>query len=331
MAEILLTSQPTKLKELEVKLGILPSSLLTFGQQRNSPLIRSHHPYLIANNPTIYERQLLTQLSTGETARNLTSITLTYGPERTVGLAHLMHEVKAQMEKHEFAIGATGSSMDAYKVRSENFVGAVGQYQKALLNYRNVYKTNPTSRMLAQQRVTRAFTELQTKFKFELNLVTRKIRARKGLALTNEERGINIARSSRTIVKLNLTSQVEANKVIGLAKGTRFIGNGLAVVDFGVRAYDVYDSYKDGKNWERDLFIQSSSFAASAYLGSLVLDSGMAALGFLVMATPIGWVGLIIGGAIVIGSAAYTGYEMNKVTKDNAGVIYDYIMKMLGS
>ena len=327
MAEILLASQPTKLTELEVKLGILPTSLLALGQQSSSPLVRPHHPYLIANNPTIYERQILTQLGTGESTRNLTNITLAYGPENTVSLAHLMHEVKEQMEKHEFAMGATGTSMDAYNVRSEKFVEAVTEYQKALLNYRNVYKTNPSSKMLAKQRVSRAFSELQGKFKYELEMTTQKIRARKGIPLTNEERGLNIARSSRSIAKLELTSQVEASRVIKLAKTTRIIGNGLAVVDFGTRASNVYDSYKEGKNWERDLFIESSSFALSTYLGSAVLDAG---IGFLLMATPIGWLGLIIGGVVVIGAAAYTGYKMNEVTKENAGGIYDSIMRTVG-
>jgi hypothetical protein len=329
MAEILLCNQPTKLTELEVKLGILPTSLLALGQQANSPLVRSHHPYLIANNPTIDERQLLTQLGTGETTRNLTSITLAYGPENTVGLAHLMHEVKEQMERHELALGTTGASMDAYKIRSEKFVEAVGEYQKALLHYRNVYKTNPSSRMLAQQRVSRAFSELQGKFRYELKSVTRNIKARKGLPLTNEERAINIAKSSRNIAKLELTNQVEASRVIRLAKTTKIIGNGLAVVDFGVRASNVYDSYKEGKNWERDLFVESSSFALSTSAASIVLDSGMAALGFVMMVTPVGWIGLLIGGA-VIGAAAFTGYEVNKVTKENSGGLYDYIMRILG-
>ena len=72
------------------------------------------------------------------------------------------------------------------------------------------------------------------------------------------------------------------------------------------------------------------SSAASASAGSVVLDSGMAALGFLVMATPIGWVGLIVGGAVVIGAAAATGYETNKYLKENGGSVYDRIMKALG-
>lgn len=330
MAEILLCNIPTKINELEAQHGVSPDELVTTIPPANSQLLRPHHPYLIAGNPTIDERQLLTLLGTGESTRNLTNISLTYGPENTVGLAHLMHDVKGRMEKHEFAMGTTGTAMDAYKLRSEKFVEAVTEYQKALLNYRNVYKTNPTSKMLAKQRVTRAFNELQGKFKYELNTMTQKIRARKGIPLTNEQRGLNIARSSRNVAKLELANQVEASRVIKLAKTTRIIGNGLAVVDFGMRASNVYDSYKEGKNWERDLFIESSSFAASAYTGGIVLDAGMTALGFLVMATPIGWIGLIIGGAVVIGAAAYTGYEMNKVTKENGGEIYDHIMKVVG-
>ena len=330
MAQILLCNKPIKINEIEVEHGIPASDLVTTLPPVNSPLLKPHHPYLIANNPTIYERQLLTLLGTGDSTRNLTNITLAYGPENTVGLAHLMHEAKEQIEKHEFVMGATGTTMDAYKLRSEKFVEAVTEYQKALLNYRNVYKTSPTSKMLAKQRVTRAFSELQGKFKFELNMMTQKIRARRGIPLTNEERALNIARSSRNVTKLELANQVEASSVIKLAKTTRIIGNGLAVVDFGMRASNVYDSYKEGKNWERDLFIESSSFASSAYLGGVVLDAGMTALGFLVMATPIGWIGLIIGGVVVIGAAAYTGYEMNKVTKENGGLIYDHIMKVVG-
>jgi len=330
MAQILLCNKPIKTNEIEVGHGIPASDLVTTLPPANSPLLRPHHPYLIANNPTIYERQLLTVLGTGEHTRNLTNISLAYGPEHTVSLAHLMHDVKEQMERHEFAMGATGTTMDAYKMRSEKFVEAVTEYQKALLNYRNVYKTNPTSRMLAKQRVSRAFNELQGKFKFELNKMTQKIRARRGIPLTNEERGLNIARSSRNITKLELANQVEASRVLKLAKATKIVGNGLAVVDFGMRASNVYDSYKEGKNWERDLFIESSSFAVSATTGTIVLESGMAALGFLVVATPIGWIGLIIGGALVIGSAAVAGYEVNKITKENSGGIYDKIMRVMG-
>lgn len=324
MAQILLCDNPTKINDLNSEHGIPASDLVTTLPPANSPLLRPHHPYLIANNPTIIDRQLLSLLGTGDATRNLTRMCLAYGPENTVGLAHLMHDVKKQIETHEFVMGATGTSMDAYKLRSEKFVEAVTEYQKALLNYRNVYKTSPTSKMLAKQRVTRAFNELQGKFKYELSMLTQKIRARKGIPLTNQERGLNIARSSRNVTKLDLANQVEASRVIKLAKATRIVGNGLAVVDFGLRATNVYDSYKEGKNWERDLFVESSSFAASAYLGSAVLDAG---IGFLIMATPIGWLGLIIGGVVVIGAAAYTGYKMNAIAKENAGGIYDRIMQ----
>ena len=48
------------------------------------------------------------------------------------------------------------------------------------------------------------------------------------------------------------------------------------------------------------------------------------------MATPVGWVGLLIGGAVVIGTAAVTDYEENKFAKEKSGSLYDQIMKLLG-
>jgi hypothetical protein len=42
------------------------------------------------------------------------------------------------------------------------------------------------------------------------------------------------------------------------------LGNGLAVIDFGSRVGNIHNSYQAGGNWERDFFIESSSFAASA-------------------------------------------------------------------
>ena len=54
----------------------------------------------------------------------------------------------------------------------------------------------------------------------------------------------------------------------------------------------IHNEYKSSGEWERELFIESNSFAASAITGTTVVNAGAAALAILVMATPIGWVGL---------------------------------------
>lgn len=90
----------------------------------------------------------------------------------------------------------------------------------------------------------------------------------------------------------------------------KYLGNGLAVIDFTSRAGNVHTSYKSDGKWERELFIESSSFAASALTGTVVVNVGVAMLGFIMVATPIGWVGLVVGGAVVAGAAA-ASIEMN--------------------
>jgi hypothetical protein len=78
------------------------------------------------------------------------------------------------------------------------------------------------------------------------------------------------------------------------------------------------------------MFIESSSFALSAAAGTAVVNVGGAALMFLMVATPVGWVGLILGGVAVAGAAAVTSISVNNLTKNNSGDWYDSIMKSVG-
>ncbi|MCF6282302.1 MAG: hypothetical protein L3J28_08855 [Candidatus Polarisedimenticolaceae bacterium] len=113
-----------------------------------------------------------------------------------------------------------------------------------------------------------------------------------------------------------------------LTKHAKFLGNGLAVIEFGSRVGKIHNSYQAGGNWERDMFIESSSFAASAITGSLAVDAGLA---ILIFATPVGWFGLIIGGVAVGGVAAAASMGMNSLMKNNSGNVYDVIMKKLNN
>ena len=74
------------------------------------------------------------------------------------------------------------------------------------------------------------------------------------------------------------------------------------------------------------MFIESSSFALSASTGIAAINAGTAALGFLMVATPIGWVGLIIGGIAVVGVSAGASMWVNDFAKEDAGAWYDNIM-----
>ncbi|WP_255550361.1 hypothetical protein [Moritella sp. 28] len=180
-----------------------------------------------------------------------------------------------------------------------------------------------------------AFQKMQQGFHHELKAVAGANKSARGTPLTSGTRATNIARSSRNVAKLNIVSQVQTSNLVKFSQYTKFLGNGLAVIDFGSRVGNIHNSYKAGGNWEREMFIESSSFALSAITGTAVVNAGSAALGFLMVATPIGWVGLIIGGVAVVGVAvvgvaAAASIGMNNAITENSGGWYDSIMNSLG-
>ncbi len=106
-------------------------------------------------------------------------------------------------------------------------------------------------------------------------------------------------------------------------------GNGLAVIDFGSRIGDIHNEYEAGGDWERKMFIESTSFATSAAAGVITAKLGASALLFIVSATPVGWVGMLIGGALLVGMAAGTSMGVNSYLKENSGAWYDGIMNWI--
>lgn len=161
------------------------------------------------------------------------------------------------------------------------------------------------------------------------------VKARRGTPLSSATRATKIAQSSRNVAILNVASQIQANNLVKFTQHTKFLGNGLAVIDFTTRVGNISNEYRSGGEWERELFIESSSFAASASAsagaGMLAVNVGTVALGFLMVATPVGWVGLIVGGIVVAGAAATASITMNNIVKDRSGGLYDEIMKWTSS
>ena len=106
--------------------------------------------------------------------------------------------------------------------------------------------------------------------------------------------------------------------------------DGLAVIDFSSRVSHIHDSYKAGDDWCREMFIESSSFAASTGVALAITNYGTTiagnALACLLAATPAGWV-LVLVGIGVAAAAAGTSIWFDKSIKENAGSWYDSIMK----
>lgn len=324
MSELVMCSRPTP-AELITGVEDLHNRTLHGLTESTPSTLSPYTPYILSDNLNIIDRKLITRLSSPKTAKELTDLSLSLGEDNTTALIGLTQKI------HEFNLGLIGTSTSIYASRLGSFSRAVKDYQHALMEYRKVIKSDSVTKMEARRKATEAFQRLQFRFRSELNAINSGVRARKGTPLSSVKRATNIANSSRNVTKLNVSSQIQAHNLVRFTQHAKFLGNGLAVIDFTSRIGNISNEYQSDGDWERELFIESSSFALSAAAGSVTIKTGVAALGLLVVATPIGWVGLVIGGAAVAGAAAATAIATNNIVKENSGGVYDSIMKWVSS
>ncbi|WP_404361885.1 hypothetical protein [Marinobacter sp.] len=259
--------------------------------------------------------------------RRLAELSMSLDSEQLLALAEIREKLG------EYSLSGTGAATAVYAGRMGAFGEAVQKYQKALLHYRSLVQAKAPSSMRreAERAVRSASERMQAGFRNELSAVTSRIRARRGVPLNDAQRGLNIAKSSRSASKLQVMSQIEAHSLVRFSRYATHLGNGLAVIDFGSRAGRIHTSYVGGGNWEREMFIETSSFALSTIAGTITAKAGLLAMGLVVAATPIGWVGLIATGVGIAGAAAGASISVNNLVKEDAGTIYDELMKKLNS
>lgn len=319
MSEIILCNRTYSASVLKKECGIeieIASSLTCV----NPDKLIANTPYLLKNGNSAVGATSLAKLSNPSITKNLTSLALSFGGDNLIALS----SVSSQLQ--EYNVGLMGASTSVYANRMGGFVGSVKNYQSALMEYSKVAKSKSPLKVAAKQKAKMAFDKMQKSFKHEVKVVSSQVKSSRGTPLTNFDRGANIAKSSRNMAKLDIMTPVQADMVVKFTKHAKFLGNGLAVIDFGSRVGSIHNSYKAGGNWEREMFIESSSFAASAITGTLVVEAGLA---LLIFATPVGWMGLIVGGLTVAGTAALTSIAVNNEFKSNSGKWYDSIMTLV--
>ncbi len=322
MTEILLCNQAFNSDKLKNQCGIDTSNISGLECGTKPEILLPYRPYLLQTSPSAQQQSILRQLNTGADKRSLTDLSLTFGGDNTLALANVSETLNQQQ------VGVIGASTSVYAGRIHGFGLAVKKYQDALLEYRKLIKAEPAKRALAKRKAFKAFEEMQIRFRHELSSANPALTSRRGTPLNNPTRATNIARSSRNIAKLNITSQTQATNLVKFGKYAKVLGNGLAVIDFGSRIGNIQNTYQANGEWERELFIESSSFVASAVTGTAIVNTGLA---ILMVATPVGWVGLIIGGAIIAGTAAGASIWANNKTKNMSGDMYDDIIMSVNS
>ncbi|WP_281561171.1 hypothetical protein [Thalassomonas sp. RHCl1] len=322
MSEIVLTNQLLGRQAFKDQCGIELNQLRDI-HGRTPEYAIGNTPYLL-EPPSPHQSaaglSALNQLAPMYISRDLANLSLSFGSENVLALAEIRKKL------YEFGVGSIGAATSFHGNNASAFLKAVQKYQDALMQYRVAIEAKSPHRLAAEQKVNHAYKELQTKFQYEMESVTAQVKSRRGTALSNIERGKNIARSSRNVTKLDVTSQAQASELVQLTKYTKFLGNGLAVIDFTSRVGNIQNTHRAGGNWHRQLFIESSAFTISAIAGTVTINAGVHGLSLLLAATPIGWVGLVIGGAFVVGAAAGASMYGNYKLTNNSGKYYDEIM-----
>lgn len=319
MSNILLCSRPTKTDFLHQACAINANEIQGLSCSKPSTLA-PYTPYVLGEKAHSIESQLLVGLAEPKVAKNLTDISLALGEDNTLVLAEVTQKLQ------EFNIGLIGNSTTLYGHQIEGFGKALKSYQEALMNYREAIKFNTEAKGLAKQQVLNAHQKLQITFKHEFNAITTRVKAKRGTPISNPQRAMNIAQSSRNVAKLEVTSNIQANNLIQFAKYTSYLGNGLALIDFSSRVGNIYNEYQVEGDWERELFVESLSFAASTYTASSIVTAGAT---LIMVATPTGWA-IIVGGLLLTGTAAAASITMNNFLKKHGSQIYNYLMNRLG-
>ncbi|MBI9088858.1 MAG: hypothetical protein JEZ12_06555 [Desulfobacterium sp.] len=323
MNEIIFCKEPMKTESVTKDLGINGTEIAGIACS-NPTMLKPYTPYRVGLKSPHLGGCILTQLTPAPISRNLTDLSLSLGEDNVTTLADMF----AILQQH--GPGPIGAATSVYAHRIDGFINSVTKYQAALMEYRKIIKTNPVASALAKQKAHAAFQNMQVRFRHTLAKIASQSNARKGTPLTRLQRGLNIAKSGRSATKLNITSQVQANNLVMLSKNMKHLGNGLAIIDLGSRVGNIHNSYRTGESWERELFIESSSFAASAIAGASVVKAGSAALTLLVAATPATWVALIFCGVVVTGTVGVSMWT-NNYLQNNSGALYDSIMNRIGS
>lgn len=178
MSEILLCNQPMKADFLSNSCGI--DLNLIHGKDCSKPSsLFAFTPYVLGQELSAFDSRIISTLSAPKVANNLTNLSLSFGGDNTVALAEITKKLQ------EYSLGLMGASTSVYANRLGGFVGAVKEYQDALMNYRSAVKSNLASKVNAKQKAFKAFQNLQIRFKHELNAINVGNKARRGTPLSS--------------------------------------------------------------------------------------------------------------------------------------------------
>lgn len=293
-------------------------------------ILSANTPYCLEQNPQASSIQrTLTGLNVAERDKLMCSMDIL--DQRLLTIAELYDTALSTINLQQTG-SLVGAGATASHTRLTGFQKAIVDYQEALLALSEHGKSKVNGRpanakkALLKAAVERSYKHLQQTYQTELKKIVTPAEwgKNRGSALSSAQRGIHVA-SRRKYRQLNIQNGKQAMQLAKLTQGINFAGNGLIVLDAGLRVNTVRNSYNSNRDWQRELAVQTAGFGAGGAAGLAAgqltatgLTTAAVAIGLAV--TPVGWV-IIVGTAIAVGFVAASTFD--NAGQELAGKIYD--------
>lgn len=216
------------------------------------------------------------------------------------------------------SVGAMGNRLSALQRTIKDYQLALEEVRKAWQN-----KVPKFERTKIENRARAIHKRLNTEFADEIQKRLAKSRARKNNIWINSDRGINLARSSRSNKPIQISTARELRQLNRFAGVAKFAGRGLILLDMHSRATKVHSTYKSGGNWDKQAIQETVGFSFGTAAGAAASNTVYGiATGIALAFTPAGWALVIgVGAAAIAGFA--TGYAGDKFGKWATHIAYE--------
>ncbi|ARU54314.1 hypothetical protein OLMES_0207 [Oleiphilus messinensis] len=322
MAELLMCTRADSPSNLLAENKDLLKSFCATNSLRNTSLLQPYTPYLIPSN--FFNRTSiispLSELSRNE--RQLLTHTIQQFGDLTVAISDFYNDMFLGGKKADWQ-SASGAALGAYNDRVSAFTRSLNRYQETLIALRKAKLAKEPKLTLAnlEVQVRSAYGNLNQHFQREMVQYTKNISSKRGSVLSNVDRGVNIAKDSRHVTKLQLSSTQQMQNLSRFSKGLSYVGKSIVVLDAAGRSGNVVKDYREGNDWQKTAVQESVSMSAGVIAGSIVSKATVAGLTILLGTTPVGWA-IAISAGLAAGFLA--GYTMSEVGKDIATQLYDW-------
>lgn len=165
MSDIILCNRPIRAEDVQRHCGVEIDALQGASYYKQKSL-SAYAPYMLKGHESSSNQRILSHLSHAPVAKELTNLSLSFGGDNTFALAEITKKLQ------DYNTGMMGASTSMYAKRIEGFVGAVKDYQKALMEYRSAIESKSAAKAVAKQKALRAFKNMQVKFRHELRWKT---------------------------------------------------------------------------------------------------------------------------------------------------------------